>query len=260
MLCRPVAAPMTTARNPLLDPSARLVVGHRGAAALAPENTLESFARALRDGADALELDVHRTADGHVVVLHDPRLDRTTTGAGPVAAATLASLRGLPVRGDASARVPTLDALLETCAGVPMLIDAKSADVGAPLRRVLERHGAEHLAVVGSFHARHLDAFAGSRIATLATREEGVRLLLLGRVRSPRYAALAVPQRLGRVPLPMRRLAAAARRAGRALHVWTVDDPADAAALWAAGVCGVVTNDPGRLVPARDAAVARRAT
>jgi hypothetical protein len=62
--------------------------GHRGAAGVTPENTLVSFNRALADGADVLELDVHATADGEIVVLHDPTLERTTDGAGPVAAHT----------------------------------------------------------------------------------------------------------------------------------------------------------------------------
>ena len=58
--------------------------GHRGAAGLAPENTLPSFERAVADGAGYLELDVHATRDGVVVVIHDPTLERTTDGVGPV--------------------------------------------------------------------------------------------------------------------------------------------------------------------------------
>lgn len=237
--------------NPLLDPDARLVVGHRGAAAHAPENTIESFARALRDGADALELDVHLTADGHVVVMHDPSVDRTTLGTGPVARLSLEAIRAFGMRRDAAARVPTLDALLESFPGVPLLIDAKVPEVSMPLRRTLERHGAEARVLVGSFHGSHLAAFAGTRIGTLATRSAAVRLLLLGRARAPRYAALAVPHRLGGVALPMRRLAAAARRAGRAVHVWTINEPAIARSLWDAGASGMVSDDPGRLVAAR---------
>ena len=69
--------------------------GHRGASAVEPENTLRSFSRAIRDGADYLELDVHATADGQVVVIHDPTVDRTTNGTGAVKESTLAALQRL---------------------------------------------------------------------------------------------------------------------------------------------------------------------
>jgi glycerophosphoryl diester phosphodiesterase len=79
--------------NPLLDLDARPVIGHRGASGHAPENTLPSFALALAQGADALELDVHLTADGTPVVLHDATLDRTTDRRGPVAALALGAVQ-----------------------------------------------------------------------------------------------------------------------------------------------------------------------
>src|SRR5512142_834438 len=73
-----------------------LLVAHRGGAGLAPENTLPAFLSARDDwGADMIELDIHLTADGQVVVIHDPVVDRTTDGSGPVAAKTLAELREL---------------------------------------------------------------------------------------------------------------------------------------------------------------------
>lgn len=256
-MTRPAASRPLLATNPLLDPDARLVVGHRGAAAHAAENTLESFALALAGGADALELDVHLTADGEVVVMHDPRVDRTTVGTGEVATHSLAALRALGMRRDPASRVPTLDAVLESFPGVPMLVDAKARAVSAPLRRALERHGAESRVLVGSFNASHLAPFAGSRIGTLATRAQVIRLLLLGSVGSGTYAALAVPHRLGAFALPMRRLAAAARRAGRPVHVWTVNDAALASSLWQAGASGMVTDDPARLVAHRAGAAAR---
>src|SRR5204862_7422311 len=90
--------------NPLLDLDARPVIAHRGASGVAPENTLPAFELALRQGADALELDVRLTRDGAAVVIHDATLERTTDLAGPVLAHTLAELR----MADAGARF-TLD-------------------------------------------------------------------------------------------------------------------------------------------------------
>src|SRR5918912_274970 len=70
-------------------------LAHRGASAVAPENTLEAFRLAVQMGAGGLELDVHQTSDGHVVVIHDPTLDRTTDGAGAVSEMTFDELRKL---------------------------------------------------------------------------------------------------------------------------------------------------------------------
>ena len=85
--------------HPLLDLTAHPIVGHRGNAAHAPENTIESFRQAVAIGVDALEMDVHLTADGHVVVIHDPTLDRTTNRSGRVERMTLAEVQ----RADAGA-------------------------------------------------------------------------------------------------------------------------------------------------------------
>jgi glycerophosphoryl diester phosphodiesterase len=114
------------------------VFGHRGAAGVAPENTLTSFRRARADGADVFELDVHATADGEIIVLHDATLERTTDGAGPVAAASFAQLervdagfrftadggRTFPFRGQ-GVRVPRLAELLREFPGVPLNIEIK---------------------------------------------------------------------------------------------------------------------------------------
>ena len=74
------------------------LVAHRGGALLWPENSLIAFARAVELGADSLEFDVHLSRDGEPVIIHDPTLDRTTTGTGPVRMATLAALRALRLK------------------------------------------------------------------------------------------------------------------------------------------------------------------
>src|SRR6185369_11672155 len=112
--------------------------GHRGAAGVAPENTIVSFRRGCADGADVLELDVHATADGEIVVLHDPTLERTTDGAGAVAALRFAEIerldaghrftpdggRTFPFRGT-GVRVPRLGDLLREFPGMPLNIEIK---------------------------------------------------------------------------------------------------------------------------------------
>src|SRR5579872_6459369 len=80
-------------RRPYVTHERPLFFAHRGGAALAPENTLVAYENGLALGADALELDIHTTRDDQIVVIHDPTIDRTTDGAGPVASYTLDELR-----------------------------------------------------------------------------------------------------------------------------------------------------------------------
>jgi glycerophosphoryl diester phosphodiesterase len=104
-------------------------VAHRGGAALWPENSLEAFRGALALGAPLLEFDVHLTADGHVAVIHDPTLERTTTGSGPVARHTAAELRRL--------RLKRRDGTL-TDDGVPMLEDVLAVAAPSPVALLVE--------------------------------------------------------------------------------------------------------------------------
>jgi glycerophosphoryl diester phosphodiesterase len=159
--------------NPLLDPDARLVIGHRGSPAEAPENTLPAFEAALRRGADAIELDVRLTADGAPVVIHDATLDRTTNRTGPVAALTLAELRGVdagwrftpdrgrthPYRG-ADTRIPTLGEVLWAFPKLSVLVEIKEPPAQEAVRRVLLQEDAVARCVVASEHREALLAFA----------------------------------------------------------------------------------------------------
>ncbi|MEZ0325436.1 MAG: glycerophosphodiester phosphodiesterase [Fimbriimonas sp.] len=97
------------------------VVGHRGAAAHVPENTLASFEEAIAAGCDLVECDVHLSADGQVVVIHDPTVDRTTSLSGPVSSFTAEAL--------AAVGVPSLDELLAlTKERIPLIIEIKDGD------------------------------------------------------------------------------------------------------------------------------------
>lgn len=184
-----------------------LQFAHQGGAGEAPSNTFYAFTTALRSGATALELDVHATADGHLVVLHDDTVDRTTQGAGAVNTLTLEQLRSLdaayrflpadapadgagqyPLRGIATGErpppqgftpadftIPLLADVLTAFPGVPINIDIKATapetrPYEAALAALLADHGRGDDTMVASFHDSALVAFAstGSPVPTSA--------------------------------------------------------------------------------------------
>src|SRR4029434_10714798 len=146
-------------------------VAHRGGAAQWPENSLTAFRNAIGLGARVLALDVHLTADGTVAVIHDPTLDRTTSGHGPVGRATAADLRSARLRGKDGVltddHVPTLDEVLALAApaGVAMLVEIKTP--GQDVR--YERRGEQAVAVPGpryeGLERKVLDALGAAGMA-----------------------------------------------------------------------------------------------
>jgi glycerophosphoryl diester phosphodiesterase len=247
--------------NPLLDLSARPVIAHRGASGAAPENTLAAFELAVRQGADAFELDVRLTADGVPVVLHDPTLERTTDRAGPLAALRLADLRNIdagftfspdggrtfPFRA-ADVAIPSLTEVLRGFPDIPVLLELKEVAAQGPVRQLLIEEKAVDRCVVASEHLAALQVFRESPFATAASAAEiGVlyRAVLFRRVPSSLpYRLLSVPVRHRGLPVPTRAFVGAARGLGCPVHVWTVNDAATARLLWGRGVAGMVTNFP----------------
>jgi glycerophosphoryl diester phosphodiesterase len=240
--------------NPLLDLSCRPVIAHRGASGSAPENTLPAFELAIRQGADAIELDVRLTRDGVPVVLHDATLDRTTDRRGPLAALTLAELREADAGGGA-ARVPTLAEVLRGFPEIPVLLEVKEPAAQAAVRRVILEEGAVERCVLASEDHAALQIFREQPFAVAASGREIAALyrdVLLRRVPGTvPYRMLSVPERHRGFPVPTRSFVAAARRLGCPVHVWTINDPSVAQRLWGLGVCGIVTNFPDRIRAAR---------
>lgn len=147
----------TNRMNQWLEPHARpFIIGHRGASAHAPENTLAAFRLAQSQGADGIELDVKRCASGDVVVMHDPSFKRTTGAAGMVHEWTLTDLRTLDAgKGE---RVPTLDEVFETI-GPDLLVNVEVTNYTTPddgleplVVAVIRRHAIAERIVFSSFH------------------------------------------------------------------------------------------------------------
>jgi glycerophosphoryl diester phosphodiesterase len=240
-----------------------LVYAHRGGAALRPENTLAAFAHGLALGADGLELDVHLSRDGAVVVHHDDRLDRTTNATGPVAARSEAELAAVdagyrfspsgqdfPFR-NAGLGVPSLRAVLERHP-VPMIIELKSANPEVARKTVdeIRRADAVDRVVLGSFSYRVLHAARvyEPRIATGACREETRWALYQSWVGWPlgrtRYREFQVPERAGRTTIVTPAFVRHAHRARVQVKVWTVDDRDDIDRLLDWGVDGIISDRP----------------
>ncbi|GAA2913088.1 hypothetical protein GCM10011428_29870 [Streptomyces violaceus] len=115
-----------------------LTIGHRGVMGVEPENTLRSFVAAQEAGLDAIELDLHLSKDGALVVMHDTDVDRTTDGSGPIAEKTLAELRALDAgRGE---RVPVFEEVLEAVQ-TPIQAEIKDAQAARALAEVMNRRG-----------------------------------------------------------------------------------------------------------------------
>lgn len=251
----------------LADCDAHPIIAHRGGAGRAPENTLAALIGARALGADAVEFDVRLSRDGEVVLMHDPTVDRTTSGRGAVRdldAAVLAKLdagarftcdggRSFPFRGQGIA-VPRLADVVAALPDMPLLIELKEAEALAPTVAILERLGAVERSVVAAADIRGVAPARGGRLGTGASSRDTASLLFGLRTpdRLP-YEALCIPERHWGLPLPIARLAARARRRGAATHVWTVNDPRAARRLWKAGVAGIITDVPDLMVAVRDA-------
>jgi glycerophosphoryl diester phosphodiesterase len=228
---------------------------HRGAAAEAPENTLAAFRRALAVGADGIELDVHLSADGVPVVIHDDALERTTDGCGAVAAHPLDTLQALDAGSwfaphFAGEPLPTLEEVLRLLAGrLRLNLEVKETRAGMAVLELL-RQFPQVEAVVSSFDhpllARLRRAAPDLALAVLAERDWH---LALGRAKSLRACAFHP-----RADLVSRPLLAACRSLRLPVFPWTVDDPAEARRLARLGIDGLFTNDPAGLRQAFPAA------
>jgi glycerophosphoryl diester phosphodiesterase len=242
------------------------VFGHRGAAGSAPENTLASFRRARADAADVFELDVHATADGEIVVLHDPTLERTTDGAGPVSALRFAEVarldagfhftsdggRTFPFRGR-GVHVPRLAELVREFPDVPLNIEIKQetpsivAEVAA-LLRAARTHvvlAAEHDVIMAAIRrvAPEIPTSlaAGEVAAFIGALQQGVQHVLpAGAV------ALQIPPRFGNIELVTRETVAAAHALGAEVHVWTINEADEMRRLLALGCDGIMSDFPAR--------------
>jgi len=259
----PVFPPLFLGLRPTLH------ISHRGGALLAPENTRAAFDSALeRWRTDMLELDVHLTRDGELVVSHDPTVQRCTNGEGRIQDMTLAELQRLdagyqftpdsgltfPFRGK-GVRMPSLDEVLTAYPGVPLNVELKQDTPGAAevLAKVVRTAAAGPRVCLGS----ELDELGAGLVQLLPEvthfypRDALVQAVVAvksdQRIPDSPYGVLDVPYRYSGVTLVDREFLAAAAEAGKWVNVWTVDAEPEMRALVAMGVGGVMTDRPDLL-------------
>ena len=241
------------------DMIAPLFAAHRGGAALWPENSLLAFRNALALGADFLELDVHLSRDGEVMVIHDATIDRTTDGSGPVREHTAAELRALHLkdRGGAPTAepVPTLDEVVDLAAAGQrqMLLEIKTDDrkrrypgIEEKVMAVLDRYRFTSFAIVMAFEretwrrVREIrpDARAGALYSARALPATAIEPELQA-LRRAGIGFVGLDQRLVTADV-----ARQARLAGLTLGVWTVNERDAIERFIGQGVGVVITDRP----------------
>lgn len=250
--------------HPFFDGAPHLIA-HRGGAALAPENTLAALEPAAsRWGADMIEIDVHASADGHCVVIHDATVDRTTNGTGAVAGMTLAELkrldagyRFLSLEGETAFRgrgvtIPTIDEVLAALPDMRFIVEVKAGAAQKPLFEAIRRAGAHERVLAAGERERNRELFAeyagpisesGDRMRTMYKLHR-LHLMALWR---PRHVAVQLPLDHDGRRIVTERLVRELKRKGLIVQVWTVNDAADMRMLFDWGVDGLLSDRPDLL-------------
>ncbi len=234
-----------------------MVCAHRGRSGVFPENTVAAFEAAVTLGADFIECDVHRTADGHIVVMHDADVARTTDGSGSIEAMTLAQVRALDAgswKADeyASERVPTLAEVLEGIAPRCVVdIEIKQRGIAGQVAREIAAAGATRQVTAISFST---DDMAAAKMANhelscglitggpdgegIASVHALISSVLAGGCNFISCAHGAVTAELVRE----------CHLAGLVIMAWTMDEPADIQRMIEAQVDALVSNYPERVL------------
>ncbi|MEV0637890.1 glycerophosphodiester phosphodiesterase family protein [Streptomyces sp. NPDC050619] len=214
-----------------------LTIGHRGVMGVEPENTLRSFLAAEQAGLDVLELDLHLSKDGALVVMHDTDVDRTTDGSGPIAEQTLAELRALDA--GLGERVPVFEEVLDAV-GSPLQAEIKDVAAARALAEVMHRRDLTARVEVSSFH--------DEAVAEIARLVPGVRTALIGSRYGTDIVDRAVDAGASTVCLNIRRLTLEvvehARKADLRIIGWVVNTQDHLRLARALGLDGATTDYP----------------
>lgn len=258
------------ADHPFLDLPKPLVMAHRGGQGLWPPNTLYAFRRAVELGVDVLEMDIHLTKDGVIVVRHDPTVDATTDGKGAIAEMTLEEIQALdagytwtsdggktfPFRGRGFT-IPTLEEVLAAFKDTRFNIDIKPQDPAiVPIfAEMLREHDRLDTVLVASFHDTQLAKFRElcPQVATAAGVREtsvlfGLNTIHLEAAYQPRAEAFQPPEFQGDLHIVTPSFIQAAHIHNMEVHPWTINEVEDMQRLLDWEVDGLITDYPNRLM------------
>jgi glycerophosphoryl diester phosphodiesterase len=262
---------------PVFQSDRPLIFAHRGGARLAPENTIAAIDNGMALGSDGLEIDVHLSADGIPVVIHDPTLDRTTDRTGPVSALTAAELARVdagfrfevdgryPFRGQGIG-VPRLDEVLARHANTRIIIEMKGADpdLARAVAASVKKAGAVDRVCVSSFQQISVDTIRAEHpdLVTSASVGEARWTLHRAWVRWPwvskqPYFAFQVPEHTRRLRVVSPAFIRQVHKQGQVVQVWVVNERADILRLLDWGVDGIISDRPDIAIAARNEWISR---
>ena len=246
-----------------------LVIAHQGGDGVWPGDTMFAFENAVAIGVDVLEMDAHITQDGHIVLMHDESVERTTDGTGLIEKMTIDELRQLdaaydwsnddgrtfPYRGQ-GIQVPTLDELFQKFPEMRYVIEIKLTQnpIDKPLCDLIRKHSMQAKVMIASFHDEAMQNFRETcpEIATSASRGEVTAFVLLGKVFlsglvAPQYESIQPPydpEESMNIPIMTERFIREAHAKNIAVEPWTVDDPELMRQYIEWGVDGIMTDRP----------------
>lgn len=248
-----------------------LVIAHQGGEELWPSNTMYAFERAVDLGVDVLETDLHITADGALVLIHDETVDRTTDGTGVVEQMTLAEVKALdaghywtddggqtfPFRGQ-GITIATLEEVFQAFPAMPMNIEIKRVDnlpVAEPFCQMIRQYNMQDLVLVASFHEDLMGEFRAicPEVATSATQNEVINFFArhfvgLAASYSPPAQAVQIPEYRSGIHILTPRFIEDAHSRGMDVHVWTINEAEDMQRMIDLGVDGIITDRPDILL------------
>ena len=220
-----------------------IVIGHRGACTYAPENSLESFEKAIELGADLIELDVHLTGDREAVVIHDEKIDRTANGRGKVRDMSLETLRTFKLK--SGEKIPTLAEVLERFSGqCGFVIDMKAKFAELPVYEAVAEKGLLSGVIFSSTD--------GTQLLELKVKDKNTRLAFICGDKKMNFIKIATSVKAEAVHLKAKlvkpEVVEKAHSEGLKVNVWTVNRPKKMIKLIDMGVDGIITDRPDVLM------------
>lgn len=269
-----VLAPTVPSRAQDSDTPTLQVIAHQGGDGLRPSNTLLAFEHAAALGVDMLEMDIHSTKDGVLVVIHDDTVDRTTDGTGRLQDLTFAEVQALDagynwptlaeaanpddhVYRGAGATIPALEEILAAFPDYPMTIEIKQAEpsIAEPFCAMLHAYDMQEQVIVASFSVEAMLEFRETcpDVATSATEDEVREFFVASRQGKAAefeadFVAFQVPEKFGNIPLVTEQFVADAHALGLLVQVWTPNTADEMQRLIDLGVDGIITDYPDVLL------------